>query len=291
MAAHQGDTGKVHKVKLPSAISVVMWGRRAAAAGATVPLEIFTQYIGNDAEMKIELTDKSGKNHGTFTGRIYGNHFMAPIRIPVDAKEELIASVKLSKHSLNQKSAPMIILPPVEITNVKWDKKEAHRGDVLKLTADVKNVPDGAEGFIEIWEHGEDGAHEFVAKFPVTIKNKKVEAEWEYVYQDDAKDIPTNEEMKKVGKQYGAPSYFFRVRVAEVSSDSGLLEFKDWVEFTVKDVQGKPVANRKYTITFAEGRKENGTLDDSGHAKIESVSPGPYVIEVEGAGRLVGGNE
>ncbi len=288
MAEHSGKTGEVKKVKLESSIQQVYWTRRAAAPGGSVGLEVFTHYVGNNSDLKIELTNKSGKNHGTFSDKIHGNHFWAPVMVPADAKEELYATVKLSKHGLSQKSGPLIVLPPVQITNAKWDKKEAQRGDILKLTADVKGVPDGVETMIEIWEHDADGAHDFVTKFPVQVKNKKVEAEWEYEYHEDTDDIPTHAELQPAGKKYSPPEYFFRVRVGEVTGESGLLEFRDWVEFTVKDSKHNPIADRNFTITFADGRKENGKLDADGHARVHSAPPGAYVIEVEGAGPLVG---
>lgn len=248
-------------------------------------LQVVTHFVGNNSEIKIELTDKSGKSHGNFTDKIHGNHFWAPVKVPANAKEELYATVKLPKHSLNQKSGPLVILPPVQITNAKWDKKEARRDDILKLTADVKGVPDGVEAQIEILEHDADGAHDFITKFPATVKNKKIEAEWEFEYHEETDDIPSADETEK---GYHPPEYFFRVKVGEVTVESGLLEFKDWVEFTVKDSKRNPIADRNFTITFADGRKESGKLDANGHARIHSAPPGPYVIEVEGAGPLIG---
>ena len=287
MPEHQGQTGQVKKVKLESTIQQVYWTHRAAAPGGNVGLDIFTHYVGNNAELKIELTDKSGKAHGNFTDKIHGNHFWAPVKVPADAKEELYATVKLSKHGLNQKSGPLIVLPVVQITNAKWDKKEARRGNILKLTADVKGVPDGVDAMIEIWEHDADGAHDFITKFPVQVKTKKVEAEWEYEYHEDTDEIPTHEELQPAGKKYNPPEYFFRVTVGEVSAESGLLEFKDWIGFDVKDSKHEPLANRNFTVTFADGRKETGKLDADGHAQIDSVPPGPYVIEVDRAGQLI----
>jgi hypothetical protein len=45
---------------------------------------------------------------------------------------------------------------------LKWDKKEARRGDILKLTADVINLYEGSEVEIRIWEHDSDGAHDLI---------------------------------------------------------------------------------------------------------------------------------
>jgi len=280
MPEHQGQTSQVKKVKLESSIQQVYWTRRAAAPGGTVGLEVFTHYVGNNSEIKIELTDKSGESHGNFTDKIHGNHFWGPVNVPVNAKDQLIAEVKLSKHSLSQKSGPLVILPPVQITNMKWDKNEARRGDILKLTADVKGVPDGVEAMVEIWEHDADGAHDFVTKFPVQVKNKKVEAEWEYQYLDDTDDIPTHEEAER---GYSNPEYFWRVslygRQFSEEQDCELLKFLDHLEVHVVDVQGKPVAGREVDAHFADGTSQTVRTDGDGIAHFESAAPGPVDVE------------
>ena len=279
MPEHQGQTGQVKKVKLESDIQQVYWTRRAAAPGGSVGLEVFTHHVGNNSELKIELTDKSGKNHGNFTDKIHGNHFWAPVKVPADAKDELYATVKLSKHSLSQKSGPLIVLPAVQITNAKWDKKEARRGDILKLTANVKGVPDGVEAMIEIWEHDADGAHDFITKFPVQVKNKKVEAEWEYEYHEDTDEIPTHDELKPAGNKYDPPEYFFRVRAGEVTAESEIVEFKDWIEIELTDDEGAPISGKKYKLLLPDGTERSGTLDGEGHAREENVPPGPVEVD------------
>lgn len=276
MPEHQGQTGQVKKVKLESDIQQVYWTRRAAAPGGSVGLEVFTHYVGNNAELKIELTDKSGKGHGNFTDKIHGNHFWGPVKVPADAKEELYATVKLSKHSLSHKSGPLIILPPVQITNAKWDKKEARRGDILKLTADIKGVPDGVEAIFEIWEHDADGAHDFITKFPAQVKNKKIEVDWEYEYHEDTDDIPSHDETEK---GYHPPEYFFRVKVGEVTAESGLLKFKDWIEIELTDDEGKPIPSKKYKLRLPDGAEREGTLDGEGRAREENIPPGPVDVD------------
>jgi hypothetical protein len=280
MNEHQSQTGQIKKIKLESSIQQVYWTRRAAAPGGTIGLEVFTHYVGNNSEIKIDLTDKSGKSHGNFTDKIHGNHFWGPVKVPANAKEELYATVKLPKHSLSQKSGPLIILPLVEITNAKWDKKEARRGDILKLTADIKGVPDGVEAFIEIWEHDADGVHDFVTKFPVQVKSKKIEAEWEFEYHEDTDDIPSAGETEK---GYHTPEYFFRVRAGEVTAESGLLEFKDWVEIQLIDDRGNIVPHQRYRVTLPDGTTREGELDDNAKARLEDIPPGNVTIIYPGA--------
>jgi peptidoglycan hydrolase-like protein with peptidoglycan-binding domain len=220
-AGHQGQTNQVKKVQLPSSIEHIGWTKPMAALSGKAGLEIFTHYVGNGSDLEIEISDQSGKSLGKYKEKISGNRFWAQIKVPADAKQALYATVKLPKHGLQMKSDPLIILPLVEITNAKWDRKEVQEGDLVKLSTDVKVVPDGTEGEIEIWEYDSDGAHDFVTKFPVLVKSNKVETEWEY--HEDSDDIPTAEEAEE---SYKPPEYFFRLRVREVYADSGLLKFK-----------------------------------------------------------------
>src|SRR5574341_478036 len=141
MPQHQGQTDQVKKVQLPSAIQQVLWTKRMAAPGGKVGLEVYTHYVGNGSDLQIEFSDQPGKILGNYRDKMGGNRFAANITVPANAKEALYATVKLPKHGLSMKSGPLIILPPVQIINAKWDKPEARRGDILKLTADVKGVP------------------------------------------------------------------------------------------------------------------------------------------------------
>lgn len=275
MPEQRGPTDQVTKIELPSSIQQVLWTNRRAARGGLVGLEVFTHFVGNNSEMKIELKDQSGKTLGKYKEKINANRFWAKIKVPAGAKDALYAKVKLPKHGLEMKSNPLIILPPIEITNVKWDKKEARRGDVLKLNADIKTVPDGTEAEIEIWEHDADEAHDLITKFPVEVKNNKVEAEWEFEYHEDTDDIPNKEESEK---GYNPPEYFFRVKVYGIHEDSDLLEFKDWIELELKMNDGTPMGGRRYVVRFADNTENEGTLDNDGCVRLEDVPPGPYTV-------------
>ena len=278
MSKHSGDTDKLEKVKLESSIEQVMWTKNAAAPGGKIGLEVFTKFVGNNSEISIKISDKSGKTFETIKAKMSGNHFWKQIIVPEKAKEELFAEVKLSKHSLNKKSNGLYLFPLVEIKNLKWDKNEARRGDILKLTADIKGLADGNEVEIQIWEHDADEAHDLVTKFPVTIKSQKIETEWEFVYVDDTDDIPTYEESEK-GYQW--PEYFFRIVCAGKSADSGLLKFKDFIEVVLQDKLGVPHKNRKYVLKLPDGTEKKGTLDDDGKLTLNDIPPGKIEFKLE----------
>ena len=198
------------------------------------------------------------------------------MKVPEKAKDELYAEVKLPKHGLDKKSNGLYLFPFVEIKNLKWDKKETRRGDTLKLTADIKSLADGNEVEIQIWEYDSDLVHDLITKFPVIIKNQKINAEWEFQYFDDTDDIPTHEESEK---GYQGPEYFFRVIAAGKSANSGLLKFKDWIELELVDSDGEPIANEEYKITLPDSSEITGKLDENGYKKIENILPGKFKID------------
>ena len=276
MIEHQGNTGKVNNVKLESSIDRVIWTSGTGCAGAKVGVEVNTHFVGNNSDIKIEISDKSGKVFETVKSKISGNFFYTQITVPEKAKDELYAEVKLSKHELTKKSNCMYVYPAIGIKNLMWDKTEARRGDILKLTADITSVYEGAEAEIQIWEHDADGAHDLITKFPAIVKNKKIEVDWEYEYHEDTDEIPTEEEAER---GYSPPEYFFRVVIAGVSADSGLLEFKDWIEIELETLQATPAADEKYILYLPDGKQRSGALDNYGYAKEENIPPGKVFVE------------
>ena len=146
----------------------------------------------------------------------------------------------------------------------------------MKLTADVSNVYEGTEAEIQIWEYDSDGAHDFITKFPIIVKNKKIEAEWEFEYHEDTGDIPTKEESEK---GYNPPEYFFRVIVAGVSADSELLKFKDWIEIELKNQFGVSIPDENFILKLPDGSERKGKLDENGFAIEKDIPPGKCVLE------------
>ncbi len=278
MEKQSGQTGKVKEVKLESLIEQVVFTKNMASAGGKIGIDVFTKFVGNNSEIKIEIKDKSGKSGGTVKGKITGNRFWKSIDIPENLKDELTATAKLSKLGLEKKSNSIILLPPIKISNLKWDKNEARRGDILKLTADVKGAYDGAETTIEIFEHDNDGAHDLVVSFPALVKSQKIKTEWEFQYVEDTDDIPDDNEAEN---GYNNPEYFFRVTIAGVSEDSGLLKFKDTVEIVWRYENGQPAANQKFKIVTADGEEKQETFDGDGRYLFEDAPPGPYKIVLE----------
>jgi hypothetical protein len=275
MSETKSGTDKAKQEKLPSSVQQVYWSRRAAFAGSKAVVEVLTHYVGNNSKINIKVTDGSGKTIKKVERKITGNYIAQEVKIPADTEEQLTAEVDLPDHGLNQKSKPLSVFPPVKVSNAKWDKDTVRRGEILKLTADVRNFPVGADAMILIFEHDADGAHELVTKFPAIVKNNKIEATWEFEFKGDVKDIPRHSDTEK---GYQPPKFFFRVLLLDVFEDSGFVEFKDFIRIELKDEEGNPIPNERYKIHLPDGSTREGSLDADAKAIEENLPAGELVV-------------
>ena len=268
-------TDSVHEIQLTSAITNAVWGRTQAAAGEEVAVEVRTQFVGDRSEVRISVHNSSGRRLDRFVGLIMGNRYRAMYTVSDRAEKAIYFEAELRSHGLSERSDDMEIVPPVTITNAQWSAQEARRGDILELTADVEGAIDGIEATIEIYEHDEDEAHDFITRIsPVMVENNRLETQWAYEYHDDVDEIPTD--WDETG--YSPPEYFFKVIIRGSNAQSGLLEFKDYIDINLVNDDGESIPDEDYIIHLPDGSERRGTVDSEGHAREEDIPPGDYII-------------
>ncbi len=282
MSKHQGGTDSLHRVTLPSAISAAWWRVPSCDVGSEAPWEVATSLVGDGAEMKIEVRTKDGKTLGRTSGKVGKSQCFGHFVLPSGSEGEVYFQAELPKHGLQARSNLLRVLPRRSITNARWDRQEATRGEIVKLLADSAGFEDGSDAKLSIYEHDADGSHDFVTGFHAEIQGSKIEADWAFLYVDETKEIPTHQESPK---GYRNPQYFFRVRAGGIETESGLIVFKDWIKVRLLDADGKPMPNEAYVITLADGSEIRGQLDAHGAARVEQRVPGPYRVEFPDANR------
>jgi hypothetical protein len=161
--------------------------------------------------------------------------------------------------------------------------RRSSRGDVVTLSTELENVRDNTEAILTVYKYDSDGAHDHIIEFSVTVNDGKVSIDWEYEYHEDTDEIPTEEEMKKYGRKYNPPEYFFTIKLRGFGfgkdQQSGLLKFKDWMSIVLVDEGGTPLADEEYILYLPDGTEQRGKLDTNGFAQIEDLPPG--VVQVE----------
>jgi len=278
-------TDQEHKIKLESSLISAVWSSGQAYAGYPAKFRVQTAFVGNGAS--IQLTGKSakGKKLGKVKGKINNNIFVGKFDLPEDIElgDEIFFEVKLSSNGLSGESETMPVFPPPRIKKLEWSSKEARRGDILTLSGEFKDIPDNSEVLITIYEYDNDKAHDKITEFPAVLDGKKLEAKWKYEYHEDTDEIATREEKEKYGGSYNPPEYFFTVKFDDFElgkeQESGLLEFKDYIEITLKDSGGNPVPDADFVLYLPDGSEKKGKLDADGYARVEDVPPGSVRVE------------
>jgi hypothetical protein len=279
------STDSKHKITLESAIVYSSWLASSALGGSEAPFEVKTSFVGEGSKIKIKGKSAKGKSLGKISDVIYGNYYSGKLQIPDNIKQGdmVYFEVELPGLGLKDESGSIAAGPPIKVSNMKWDKAEARRGDVVKMTADLKEVLEGIEVKIKILEYDSDGNHDSIVEIPTVVRNAKIELLWRYEYHEDTDEIPTAEELEKYGRNYNPPEYFFVIDIAGQkfgeNQESGLLKFKDYVEIELKNQSGKAVPNEDYVITLPDGTKRQAKLDQYGKAIEKDIPPGACKIE------------
>jgi hypothetical protein len=254
------STDTEHKIELESALISASWRFGKAIAGQSVSFEVLTAFVGEGAPIKITGKSENGKKLGKIKDVIKRNKYVGEFEIPEDTEidDMVYFEVELPKNDLEGESNRIPVFPPVQVFNLKWSAKEARRGDILTLSADVNGLRDKEEVTVVIYEYDRDGAHDKIIELPATVKNKRIELQWEFEYHENTDEIPTQEELQKYGKTYNPPEYFFTVKVEDTefgkqAQESGLLEFKDWIEIEVLDSLGRPLSGDEFVLILADG--------------------------------------
>jgi hypothetical protein len=278
------STDTAHKEKLESELLYAGWKSGVAYIGLTAAFEVKTAFVGSGAPIEITGKTRDGKKLGTVKGAVIGNSFTGALEIPDNVKEDDWAyfEVNLPKCGLKGKADAVPVAPPIVVANMKWSAKEARRGDIVTLSADMQGVPDGTDVAITIYEYDRDAVHDKIAELAAKTKDRKVSLDWKYEYFEDTDEIPTDAELKRYGKSYNPPEYFFTVKVEGnefgKKQESGLLLFKDWIEVELLSPSGGPVPNADYILRLPDGTEKKGQLDGNGRARVDDVPPGTFKI-------------
>ena len=160
------------------------------------------------------------------------------------------------------------------VSNAKWSKNKANVGEKVKLTTDVEGFEDGTKANIGIYKRDIKGADALIATIEASVKNSRIEQEWEYVFSEEDEDEIAS--TKKAG--YSSPEYYFEANIGRAKAISGLIGYKHWIDIKLVDQKDKPMPNEEYILYLADGSVLKGKLDGNGSKKINNVFPGRWNV-------------
>ncbi len=161
------------------------------------------------------------------------------------------------------------------LTRAAWSAKEARNGEKVRMQIEGVGIEDGTEVIFEVWQKDINRADKLVKTVSgITMQGGKAEAEW---YDDAPETRATTTEKEgeareaDLPKGYSYPAFYFMAKVGSAAARSGILQCKDWIEFELKDRDGKAVGGAEYVVYLSNGEVRRGKLDGNGYAKIEDV--------------------
>ncbi len=164
------------------------------------------------------------------------------------------------------------------IINAEWSTERAKVGDSVKMSAEAVGIEDGTVAALELCVFDPNYATRVIKSIPVNVSGGKVEHNW--IVEVDQSYLQIQDEKANSGK-YSAPYFFFKVRVGDCESRSGLLIILDDIEINLKDKDGNPLADKKYRLYTCTGEIREGRLDGNGHAKETDVPAGRVQVSVD----------
>lgn len=187
-----------------------------------------------------------------------------------------------------------------EFSQLCWKKKgeavsSAMVGDTVILCADAMNINDGKTVTITIFKREPGITDTRVRQIRTKVRNGKIESEWTCKYSDQIfgmeyskKDVASRPPVK-VRKEIICikPEYYFFIKTQRLggkSTNSPILELKDWIEVFVRDETGKPLHNEEYSLKFPDGTQRKGKLDKHGYLLEENVPIGDFILELNDYG-------
>jgi hypothetical protein len=292
MPTYTKPTDTAHKIRLESHLIYAFWMFKRAHAGQEAELEVRTSFVGNGAKIKITCKTENGKKLDKAEGVVFNNRYFGKVLIPDTCKpdEMIYFEAELPKHGLKGESNSIPVRPVIKVTKLQWDRAEVKREDAVTLTCEFQSgVEDGDDATVLIYEHNPNSSDIKVIGIPTTIKDNKIEMLWQFDYQDDTRQIPTDGELQPYKKNYYNPDFYFVVVVDGIKTgenqESGLMKFKDTVEIHAKTATGEVIADKDVRIRLATGEEKTVHVDGQGIALLPDAPPGPvevlYVVEDE----------
>jgi len=161
------------------------------------------------------------------------------------------------------------------IVKAQWSVDKAAVGDKVKMICETVGIESGEEARLEIFIKDNNFADHLLHTIVSKVDGDKIEEEWELEINEE---LVGDQETKEQKGGYSSPMFFFRVTSDGISSQSGLLTYKDYIEIELRDEEDKPVKGALYKVFLPNGVIKQGKLDDNGYAKVENIPPGKVKI-------------
>jgi hypothetical protein len=281
-----GQTDALLQIKLPSRILDAGWCEAQAAAGGDVSLEVRTFLVADGSDIQVDLQTTSGKNLGSFKGKVHADVHRRRVTLPQNLAENVIFQFKLPAHGLQGVSRQLRVVPGLSITDSKWfdpDGKELQvlqDGAPARGQAHIQGRPDGTPVKLSAVLIDTDGTEKVVQKSRVAIEDRSVSINLTWDYGDRALKIPENSQREREAEKYRQPVVRLECecdgivgRGTEVPVAQELV-----LRYVTENGGSGPFEGKVATVEAPDGEKSDHTIPADGVVRVARTKPGPYRV-------------
>jgi hypothetical protein len=279
MTKFQGQTDKVLKVKLTSALVSAQWGLAAVAQGGRIPIEVQTQFVADGSDIKITIKDLEGAVIEALEGQMYSNYHRAIFALTKPNKTGGMSfEAELSAHSLKAAGPKIRVMPPIKIDTLKWlDDKgkaltEVTEGPLVELTAKVQGAKDGDEAYIRLQCRKSETEVAEAGLYKVKVMEGKISVKAKVKLPGSPISIEIQKELEKLGLTYFPPQFFFEAGCFGVTADSEDVKLKSMLLFDFAGQKGKAI------LLLPDGTEETKDVPADGILRIEEPKIGRVTV-------------
>ena len=164
------------------------------------------------------------------------------------------------------------------IVNAQWSKQEAEVGETIKMKVETVGIENGTKANLQVFIKDANYTDYLLETFETEVSGDKVEQD--YTLQVDDKLLCICDQ-KAGNVRYSQPFFYYKIGIGELTEQSALLLYKDYVEIELKDEEGNAIGNQKYKMHLPNGEIREGTLDSNGKSREEKIPPGKVTFDFD----------
>lgn len=280
-----GETDKILKIKLPSAILIARWGANEVAVNGRVMLEVQTAWVSDDSDILIKVKDAEGNVIESISGKIYYNFFRTQYLVSKPNKTGgMFFEAEMKAHGLKAVSHRVKVWPVVQITDLKWlDEKgtilkEVAEEQIVELTGKIAGPTNGTAGYLSVICKKSENSEASIATIPFKVESGKMSAKWRLNIPEGPAGIAKNSDLQKVGLKYFQPLFSFEASCLGIMGKSFDVKLISWIEYKFGP---PPSAGVKRTAVFElpDGTTKKETVPENGMVKFAITQPGTVVYK------------
>lgn len=164
------------------------------------------------------------------------------------------------------------------IVNAQWSKQDAKVDETVKMKVETIGIESGTKATLQVFIKDANYTDYKLKTIESKVNGDKIEEDFTLKVDDKLLGICG---QKAKNTRYSQPYFYYKVSIGELTEQSALLLYKDYVEIEVKDEEGNAIGDKKYKAHLPTGEVKEGKLDSNGKAKIEKVPPGNIKLTID----------